>query len=105
MITPKTITQINLRFPTGDADAWRGNMRAGTFEISEDNINWTKIADWNRGTNNIPRLYECPIEPESQTKARYLRFVINTAINYMVGTDPGQGARMDLQQLEVIGYE
>jgi len=101
MRTPKIITQINLRFPTG-TDAWRGNLRSGTFEISNDNVNWTKIADWNRGTNNTPRLYECPIEPANQVKARYLRFVIDRAINYYQN---GEGAQMDVQQLEVIGYE
>ena len=105
MSTPKTITQINLHFPSGEADTWRGNLRTGTFEISSDRINWTEISDWNRGSNNTPRLLECPIAPEKQMKARYLRFVINTAISYISGSDPDQGARMDVQQLEVIGYE
>ena len=105
MRTSKTITQINLYFPSGEADTWRGNLRTGTFEVSADGINWTEISDWDRGSNNTPRLFACPIAPEKQMKARYLRFVINTAISYISGSDSDQGARMDIQQLEVIGYE
>ena len=105
MITPKTITHINIHFPTG-SDAARGNLRTGYFETSLDNVTWTRIANWDRGTNNTPRIYECPILAEYQIEARYLRFVIERPINYASGnfTDGGT-ALMDVQRLEVIGYE
>lgn len=104
MLTPKTITQIKLHFLT--ETGYQRNLRDGTFEVSSDNQTWIKIADWIRGTNNTLALTDTPIAPENQIKARYLRFVIDRAINYInASLGAASGARMDIQQLEVIGYE
>jgi hypothetical protein len=105
MLTPKTITHINIHFPTGSPEnEARGNLRSGTFEISDDSENWTTIDAWNRGSNNIPRVLSRPIPEQNQMKARYLRLQINEAINYLDGSME-KGARMDIQRLEVIGFE
>jgi len=102
MLSQKTITQINIHF-----GATTVNLREGYYEISSDNINWTKIADWVHGTvtNPADRVNRCPIPAENQVKSRYLRFVISRAINNFVPADPDQGARMDVERLEVIGFE
>ena len=104
MLESRTITHINIVFPSDEPS--RGNVRAGIFEISNDNESWTKIADWTRGTDNAPRMHRVPIASENQIKARYLKFVINTAISYVTGNaTTGGSARMDVQQLEIIGYD
>ena len=101
MLTPKTITQINLHFlPTSSTR----NLKTGTFQVSSDNVNWTSIANWVRtsASSTSDNVFQTPITSENQIKARYLKFVINEPFNYF---QSGAGAQMEIQQLEVVGYE
>jgi hypothetical protein len=100
MRTSKTVTGIRFTFPD---ESWRGRLKKGYFEVSSDNENWTRILDWTR-PSNTPRVNEYDVDPADRLEGRYLKFVITEATEYFNG-DANQGAQLDIQRLEIIGFE
>ncbi len=97
MQAAKTVFRVGITKP---ADSWRGNMKKGYFEISNDQQTWTKLGDWEAESND-PRSHVFDVTP---AKGRYLKFVITEAFwyaNWEVG--PASGAQMDLSELYVWG--
>lgn len=83
-------------------DAWRGNIKNGYIEISNDNVNWTKLSDWSV-PSNAPRSHSFIQDGSS---ARYIRFVISDAFEYdKPATGPASGARCDIAEFSVLGEE
>lgn len=83
-------------------DAWRGNLKSGHFEISDDNITWTKLSDWSVDSN-VPREHAFVQDGSS---ARYLKFVISDAFEYAnLTTGYPSGARCDVAEFNVVGEE
>lgn len=97
MKTTKNIFRVGVTKPN---DSWRGNMKKGYFEISDDQNQWKKLADW-ESASNAPRSYVIDVVPQ---KGRYLRLVITEAFDYAdnsIGAE--SGARMDISELYVWG--
>ena len=83
-------------------DAWRGNLKTGYFEISNDNFTWTKLSDWS-ATSNAPR--ELAFYQDGSS-ARYIRFVITDVFEYSKpGQGPAGGAQCDIAEFNVLGEE
>lgn len=83
-------------------DSWRGNLKDGYFEISTDNVTWTKLSDWSV-SSNVPREHSFTQDGSS---ARYIRFVITSAFEYdNQSTDPANGAQCDIAEFNVLGEE
>ena len=74
---------------------WRGNVKAGYFEVSSDNIKWTKVKEWVI-EDNAAREHKYKIEP--RVTARYIKLVITDAFVYK-----GLGAQMDIAEFNVWG--
>lgn len=99
MKTAKTIFRLGITKP---ADTWRGNMKAGYFEISDDQQTWTKLTDWELESND-PR---SPVFDVAPATGRYLRLTITEAFDYADnGVGAESGARMDMAELNVWGLE
>ncbi len=77
-------------------DDWRGNLKNGYFEISADNVTWTKLSDWSV-SSNAPREHSFTQDGSS---ARYLRFVISDVFAYYKS-----GAQCDIAEFNVFGEE
>lgn len=83
-------------------DSWRGNLKNGYFEISADNVTWTKLSDWSVNSN-APREHTFTQDGSS---ARYLKFVISDAFEYdNQAAGPASGARCDIAEFNVLGEE
>lgn len=83
-------------------DDWRGNLKNGYFEISTDNVTWTKLSDWSV-SSNAPREHSFTQDGSS---ARYLKFVISDAFEYdNQAAGPSSGARCDISEFNVLGEE
>jgi len=97
MASPKTIYKLQLTFPL-DADDWRGNIKSGYFETSDDGVTWTKLIDFER-PNDADREnnFDTP-----ETTARYLKIVMEKPFSYFEG---GSGARMNILELNVFGSD
>lgn len=81
-------------------DTWRGNLKNGHFEISSDNVTWTKLSDWS-ASSNTPR--ELTFTQDGSS-ARYIKLVITNAFEYhnqAIGA--ASGARMDIAEFNVLG--
>lgn len=92
------VFQIELIKPT--SDSWRGNMKSGYFEISDDGENWTRLGEWIM-EENAPRSHLYSMVPQS---GQYLKIVIEDAFNYFnaeLGFD--SGANVDLAEMVVWG--
>ena len=98
MASPKTIVKLQLTFPTNSDDSWRGNIKSGYFETSDDGSTWTKLIDFER-PNDADREnnFDTP-----ETTARYLKIVMEKPFSYFEG---GQGARMNILELNVFGFD
>lgn len=93
-----TLHQIDLVKPTNST--WRGNIKAGYFESSNDGENWTKLRDWEI-EDNVPREHQFTVEG---TKARYVKLVITEAFVYRnAETGAESGAQCDLAEFVVWG--
>lgn len=88
------IYKISFTKPTNDA--WRGNVKNGCFEISNDNVTWTKLSDWSV-SSNTPRTHTFTQDGSS---ARYIKFVIS---DFFVPTK--NGAQCDIAEFNVLGEE
>lgn len=88
------INKISFTKPTNDS--WRGNIKNGYFEISNDNITWTKLSDWSV-SSNTPRTHTFTQDGSS---ARYIKFVIS---DFFVPTK--NGAQCDIAEFNVLGEE
>lgn len=83
-------------------DDWRGNLKSGYFEISSDNVTWTKLSDWSVDSK-VPREHAFIQDGSS---ARYLKFVISDAFEYANETTGyPSGARCDIAEFNVFGEE
>lgn len=83
-------------------DSWRGNLKNGYFEISNDNFTWTKLSDWS-AANNTPR--ELSFYQDGSS-ARYIRFVITDVFEYSKpALGPAGGAQCDIAEFNVLGEE
>lgn len=88
------IYKISFTKPTNDA--WRGNVKNGYFEISNDNVTWTKLSDWSV-SSNAPRTHTFIQDGSS---ARYIKFVIS---DFFIPTK--NGAQCDIAEFNVYGEE
>jgi|GEM_PF-773280 len=94
----QTIYQIDLIKP--EADSWRGNLKSGHFEISDDGETWNKLAEWEMEDNST-RKHTFIVPPST---GRYIKFVVNEAFTYSdSGEEPGKGAQVDLAEFVVWG--
>lgn len=94
------IYRISFTKPTNTT--WRGNIKNGYFEISDDNVTWTKLSDWSVDSN-APREHTFAQDGSS---ARYIKFVISEAFEYKnQATDPASGAQCDIAEFNVFGEE
>lgn len=94
------IYTINITKPTNTT--WRGNIKSGYFEISDDNVTWTKLSDWSI-ESNAPRQHAFA---QDGSTARYIKFVINEAFEYKNQTiGPASGAQCDIAEFNVLGEE
>jgi uncharacterized protein YjdB len=83
-------------------DSWRGKLKNGYFEISVDNVTWTKLSDWSVNSN-APREHTFTQDGSS---ARYLRFVISDVFEYAdSAVGPQSGAQCDIAEFNVFGEE
>ncbi len=81
-------------------DTWRGNIKSGYFETSEDGSTWTKLPDWEIKAND-PRTEYFDIPA---VNARYIRFVITEAFEYANGEIGAEsGARCDIAEFKAWG--
>ncbi len=97
MKSTKNIFRVGFTKPNDD---WRGNMKSGYFEISNDLIQWSKLTDWNLANNDSRSL----VFDVAAKKGRYLRLVITEAFDYAdnsVGAE--SGAQMDLAEIYAWG--
>jgi hypothetical protein len=101
MQTSKKVFRMALTEP---ADGWRGNIKSGYFEISDDQNTWTKLADFNLPNDGTTPNREHVIDAVP-ANGRYLKLVLTDAFGYDYGTDPSVGARMDLAELNVWGLD
>lgn len=96
----QTVHRIDLIKPTG-SQSWRGNIKAGYFEISNDNESWKKMSDW-QIEDNAAREHQFIIKGSS--KGRYIKFVITEAFSYMnPQLGPESGAQCNLAEFIVWG--
>lgn len=80
--------------------SWRGNLKSGYFEISEDGDNWTRLGDWEMEENAI-RQHTYQVNPQS---GRYIKLVIEEAFTYFdPETGVEGGANVDLAEFVVWG--
>ena len=94
------IYRISITKPTNTA--WRGNIKSGYFEISDDRVTWTKLSDWSV-ESNAPREHAFAQDGSS---ARYIRFVISEAFEYKnQAIGPASGAQCDIAEFNVLGEE
>lgn len=92
----------SISFTKPPAAAWRGNIKNGYFEISADNVTWTKLSDWSVDSN-APREHAFAQDGSS---ARYLKFVITEAFDYKnQAVGPASGAQCDIAEFNVLGEE
>ncbi len=99
MKSTKNVFRVGITKPN---DSWRGNMKKGYFEISDDLTHWTKLADWESDSND-PRSYVFDVIP---AKGRYLRLVITEAFYYANSEiGPESGTQMDISELYVWGID
>lgn len=97
MKSQKNVFRIGFTKPN---DAWRGNMKKGYFEISSDQKQWTKLAEWELASN-APRSHVFDV---TASKGRYLRFIITEAFDYANNAiGAASGARMDISEIKVWG--
>lgn len=98
MKSTNEVFQIEMIKPTNTT--WRGNLKSGYFEISDDGENWTKLGDWEMEENAI-RSHLYSVTPQS---GRYVKLVIEEAFTYFneeVGI--ASGANIDLAEFVVWG--
>ena len=94
------IYKISFTKPTNDA--WRGNIKNGYFEISNNNVTWTKLSDWSV-SSNAPREHTFIQDGSS---ARYIRYVISDVFIYSKpAVGPASGAQCDIAEFNVLGEE
>ena len=94
------IYRISVTKPTNTT--WRGNIKSGYFEISADNVTWTKLSDWSI-ESNAPREHAFAQDGSS---ARYIKFVITEAFEYKnQAIGPASGAQCDIAEFNVLGEE
>ncbi|MFA7105590.1 MAG: Ig-like domain-containing protein [Dysgonamonadaceae bacterium] len=94
------VYQISFTKPTNDS--WRGNIKNGHFEISNNNVTWTKLSDWSV-SNNTPRTHTFTQDGSS---ARYVKFVISDVFVYSKpAVGPAGGAQCDIAEFNVLGEE
>lgn len=94
------VHRIDLIKPTG-SQSWRGNIKAGYFEISNDNESWEKMSDW-QIEDNAAREHQFIIK--GGVKGRFTKFVITEAFNYMnPKLGPESGAQCNLAEFIVWG--
>ena len=110
MKAPKTILQVQLKFPCQPGEGYRGNVKAGYFEVSDDNETWTKLEDFERPDNSESTDCLAPsrlvVVNVPETVARYIKVVITEAHTYHFEHEDGRlSARMNIQELEVIGFD
>lgn len=90
-----TLFRMAYENPIG-AEAWRGDAKAGHIEVSLDNENWTKVAEWS-APDRATRTITFDIPAPSPT-ARYVRFVVTDAF-----TPLGGGSQMNIAELDIWG--
>ncbi len=98
MKTSHTVYQMDLHKPL--SASWRGNVKSGYFEISNDGETWTRIGSWEM-LENAPREHAYQVGPAS---GRYIKLVIEEAFTYVdqeIG--PESGANVDLAEFVVWG--
>lgn len=94
----QAIYQIDLIKP--ETDSWRGNLKSGHFEISDDGETWRKFAEWEMNDDRT-RKHTFMVSP---VKGRYVKWVVNEAFTYSdAGSHPGEGAQVDLAEFVVWG--
>ena len=99
MKSTKNVFRVGFTKPN---DGWRGSMKKGYFEISNDLTQWTKLKDWELESNN-PRSHYFDVVP---AKGRYLRLVITQAFEYADNSvGAASGSRMDLAEVNVWGLD
>jgi len=102
IIDMKTVKKVYRVGFTKPNDEWRGNMKKGYFEISNDQTTWTKLTDWEL-ENNDPRTH---IFDVAASKGRYLRMVITEAFYYADSSvGAASGAQMDMAEINVWGLD
>ncbi len=98
MQTEHKIYQFDLIKPL--SASWRGNIKSGYFEISDDGESWTKIGSWEM-LENATREHSYEVTP---TTGRYVKLVIEEAFTYFdpeIGAE--SGANVELAEFVVWG--
>lgn len=98
MQTSHKVYQFDLIKPL--SASWRGNIKSGYFEISDDGESWTKIGSWEM-VENATREHNYKVTP---TTGRYIKLVIDEAFTYFdpeIGAE--SGANVDLAEFVVWG--
>jgi hypothetical protein len=88
------IYKVSFTKPTNAS--WRGNVKNGYFEISNNNVTWTKLSNWSVSSND-PRTHTFMQDGSS---ARYIKFVISDFF-----TPTKNGAQCDIAEFNVFGEE